>query len=77
MDAAEAAKECAFARSGGRCECKRSAHSHPDGRCTNIISPDEAHYHSSNGSTVSGDHTIEVVCRYCMISMEASNSDGT
>ena len=73
MDVSDEVKMRAFARSGGRCECQRAAHSHPAGRCTNIISLDKAHYLPVGGEVIADENNLEVLCRYCVISLEAGN----
>jgi len=65
----EVVKTQAFARSGGRCECKRQAHpDHPSGACAKLLSRLTAEYHHITAQSVGGSDGLsncEVLCHPC------------
>ena len=71
MAFSEATKDSAFARSGGRCECKRQAHrAHAGGRCTTILSRLSPEYHHITAQRVGGSDGLsncEVLCHPCHV----------
>jgi 5-methylcytosine-specific restriction endonuclease McrA len=69
MAFSDAIKDSAFARSGGRCECKRSAHqAHAGLRCTTVLTRHSAEYHHVTAVDAGGSDGLsncEVLCRPC------------
>jgi 5-methylcytosine-specific restriction endonuclease McrA len=60
-------KTQAFRRSGGRCECRRNAHSHT-GRCTTRLTMQSAEFHHIHASSEGGHDGLsncEVLCSAC------------
>lgn len=68
MAFSDSTKDDAFARSGGRCECARSSHSHSGRRCTRPVTRTSAQYnhrHAQSLGGIDGLSNCEVLCVTC------------
>jgi len=62
-------KDQAWRRSGGKCECTRSAHTHPR-RCNAVLSRASAEYHHIHAQAQGGHDGLsncEVLCHSCHV----------
>lgn len=63
-------KDEAFSRCRGRCECRRTEHSHRGGRCDRSVTRHTAQYHPiAEGETVNRDtaQNCRVLCPHCQV----------
>lgn len=68
MSFSPATKEAAMKRAGRRCECKRSSHGHPYGRCPTKLTKANTEYHHKLAVASGGGDGLsncEVLCRSC------------
>ena len=68
MPFSETVKDQAFRRSGGRCECERSYHSHGRSRCSRTVTRTTAQFHHISAQSVGGHDGLsncEVLCLPC------------
>jgi 5-methylcytosine-specific restriction endonuclease McrA len=69
MAFSDSVKDSAFQRSGGVCECRRSAHTaHSSGRCATVVLRHTAEYHHVTAASVGGSDSLsncEVLCLTC------------
>jgi len=67
-------KDEAFARSQGRCECRRPQHAHKSGRCHHTVDRHGAQYHPVEHGESAGVDTVKncrVLCAHCRVRGEA------
>ncbi len=68
MAFSESIKDLAFARSSGRCECRRTTHNHSHGRCSVTVTRHGAEYHHITSQAAGGSDSLsncEVLCVEC------------
>jgi 5-methylcytosine-specific restriction protein A len=69
-------KDAAFRRSGGRCECRRSSHGHPFGRCSATITRYGAEFHHITSQAAGGPDTLENCEALCITCHRQTRSYG-
>jgi 5-methylcytosine-specific restriction endonuclease McrA len=61
-------KDQAYARSGGRCECRRKSHNHLFDRCATPLTRNSGEYHHITAVSVGGSDALsncEYLCQSC------------